>query len=109
VKFSGGVQYLHEAASLYYPVLPGTTPVRQGKYAPNTGVTPNYDADIRLGYRVTPYLYFDTFAKANNAENYYSQSVGFNLKFMLSPIPTRMDLHVNSIPDWTGRQPFAIQ
>ncbi|HKR28761.1 MAG TPA: cellulose synthase subunit BcsC-related outer membrane protein, partial [Acidobacteriaceae bacterium] len=47
VKFSGGVQYLHEAASLYYPVLPGTTPVRQGKYAPNTGVTPNYDADIR--------------------------------------------------------------
>lgn len=109
VKFSGGVQYLHEEASLYYPVLPGMTPVRQGTYAPNTGVTPNYDADIRLGYRVTPHLYFDTFAKANNAENYYAQSVGFNLKFMLNPIPTRMDLHVNSIPDWTGRQPFAIQ
>ncbi|HLJ78516.1 MAG TPA: cellulose synthase subunit BcsC-related outer membrane protein [Acidobacteriaceae bacterium] len=109
VKFSGGVQYLHEASTLYYPVLPGTTRVLQGRYAANNGAAANYDAEIRLGYRMTPYLYFDTFATANNSENYYSQSVGFNLKFMLDPIPTRTDLRINSIPDWTGKQPFAIQ
>lgn len=109
VKFSGGVQYLHEASTLYYPVLPGSTRVLQGRYAANNGAAPNYDADIRLGYRVTPYMYFDTFATANNSENYYSQSVGFNLRFMLNPIPTRTDLRVNSIPDWTGKQPFSIQ
>lgn len=109
VKFSGGLQYLHEASTLYYPVLPGTTPVHQGRYGSNSGAAPNYDADIRLGYRLTQYLYFDTFATANNAENYYQQSAGFSLRFMLNPIPTRTDLRVNSIPDWTGKQPFSIR
>ena len=109
VKFSGGVQYLHEDASLFYPVLPGSANVIQGTYAPDKSTAPNYDADIRLGYRLTPHMYLDIFATANNAQNYYSQSVGFSLKFMLDPIPTSTDLRANSIPDWTGKQPFSVR
>jgi hypothetical protein len=109
IRFSGGVQYLNESATPYYPVLPGSTPVKQGTYAANHSAAPNYDADIRLGYRMTPHVYLGTFATANNAENYYSQSAGFTLRFLINPIPTSTDLRVNSIPDWTGQQPFAVQ
>jgi hypothetical protein len=49
------------------------------------------------------------FATASNARDYYAQSVGFHLKFMIDRIPTSSDLLVNSIPDWTGKQPFAIR
>ncbi|HEV2322898.1 MAG TPA: cellulose synthase subunit BcsC-related outer membrane protein [Terracidiphilus sp.] len=109
IKFSGGLQYLHENATPYYPVRPGSAIVTPGTYASDNSATPNYDAEVRLGYRVTPHLYFDTFATANNARDYFSQSLGFNLRFMINPIPTRTDLRVNSIPDWTGKQPFSIQ
>lgn len=109
IRFSGGIQYLQESRSPIYPVLPGSTQVTQGFYAADTSVTPNYDLNLRLGYRLAPHLYLGTFATANNAENYYAQSVGFNLKFMIDRIPTRTDLRVNSVPDWKGRQPFEIQ
>jgi cellulose synthase operon protein C len=108
VKFSGGVQYLHEDATPFYPVLPGVANLIQGTYAPDSSTAPNYDADIRVGYRVAPRVYLGTFATANNSRDYYTQSVGFNVRFMLDPIPTSTDLRVNSIPDWTGRQPFSI-
>jgi tetratricopeptide (TPR) repeat protein len=109
IKFSGGLQYLHEDSSLFYPVLPGSTPVTQGVYSSDSTTAPNYDLDIRLGYHMTPHLYFGTFATANNAQNYYEQSAGFSLKFMFDRIPTRTDLHINSIPDWRGNQPFTIR
>jgi hypothetical protein len=109
VRFSGGVQYLHEEASPFYPVLPASATAIQGTYASKNSTAPNYDADIRLGYRVAPHVYFDTFATANNARDYYTQSVGFNLRFTFDPIPTSTDLRVNSIPDWTGKQPFAVR
>jgi tetratricopeptide (TPR) repeat protein len=109
VKFSGGVQYSLEDSSLLYPVLPASANLIQGTYASNHSISPNYDADVRLGYRVTPHMYFDVFGTANNARDYYSQSVGFNLRFMLDRIPTRTDLRVNSIPDWTGKQPFTVR
>jgi hypothetical protein len=109
VKFSGGIQYLHEGASPFYPVLPASASVTQGIYTSNNSTAANYDADIRLGYRVAPHVYFDTFATANNARDYYTQSVGFNLRFMVDRIPTSTDLRVNSIPDWTGKQPYSIQ
>ena len=108
VRFSGGVQYLHEAASPFYPVLPGSAAITQGTYASDNTTAPNYDAVMRMGYRVTPHVYFDTFATANNSQNYYTQSVGFNLRFMVDRIPTSTDLRVNSIPDWTGKQPFSV-
>jgi len=109
VKFSGGIQYLHQDASPFYPVLPGSAVVTQGTYASSSSTAPNYDADIRMGYRLSEHVYLDTFATANNANNYYTQSVGFNLRFMLNRIPTDTGLRVNSIPDWTGKQPFAVQ
>lgn len=109
VKFSGGLQYLHQAASPFYPVLPGSASVTQGTYASTSATAPNYDIDIRLGYRLAQHVYLDSFATANNARNYYTQSAGFSLKFMLDRIPTSTDLRVNSIPDWRGKQPYAIQ
>lgn len=108
VKFSGGVQYLHEGASLFYPASPGAAAVTQGIYSSDNNLAPNYDAMIRMGYRVAPHVYFDTFATANNSRNYYTQSAGFNLRFMVDRIPTSTDLRVNSIPDWTGKQPFSV-
>ena len=95
--------------STYIAVRFSSRPVIQGIYASDKSIAPNYDADIRLGYRLTPHIYLATFATANNAQNYYSQSVGFSLKFMLDPVPTSTDLLVNSVPDWTGKQAFAIR
>ena len=109
IKFSGGVQYLRQDASAFYPTTPGFAAVTQGTYASSSSYAPNYDADIRMGYRVAPHVYFDIFATADNAQNYYKESVGFNLRFMVNRIPTNTDLRVNSIPDWTGKQPFAIR
>jgi hypothetical protein len=54
-------------------------------------------------------MYIDIFATASNARDYYAQSVGFNLKFMVNRIPTSTNLLVNSVPDWTGKQAFAIR
>jgi tetratricopeptide (TPR) repeat protein len=108
VKFSGGVQYLTEGASPFFPVLPGPAIVTQGTYASDRSAAPNYDAGIRMGYRVSPHVYLGTFATANNARNYYSQSAGFSLKFTIDPIPTNTDLPVESIPDWMGNQPFSV-
>jgi hypothetical protein len=62
-----------------------------------------------MGYRVAPRMYLGAFATANNSRNYYTQSVGFNLRFMLDRIPTSTDIRVNSIPDWTGQQPYSIR
>jgi hypothetical protein len=62
-----------------------------------------------MGYRLAPRMYLGTFATANNSRNYYTQSVGFSLRFMFDRIPTNTDLRVNSIPDWTGQQPFSIR
>jgi cellulose synthase operon protein C len=108
LRFSGGMQYLKENASLFYPASPGSAPVTQGAYASDHSVAPNYDANIRMGYRVSPHVYLDTFATANNSRNYYTQSAGFNLRFMIDRIPTSTDLRVNAIPDWTGKQPFSV-
>jgi tetratricopeptide (TPR) repeat protein len=108
LRFSGGAQYLKEGASAFYPVSPGSAPVTQGTYASDHSLAPNYDANIRMGYRVSPHVYLDTFASANNSRNYYTQSAGFNLRFTLDRIPTSTDLRVNAIPDWTGKQPFSV-
>lgn len=109
LRFSGGVQYLHEASSVFYPASPGSAAVMQGTYASDNSTAPNYDALVRMGFRVAPHVYFDTFATANNSRNYYTQSAGFNLRFMIDRIPTSTDLRVNSIPDWTGHQPFSVR
>jgi hypothetical protein len=109
IRFSGGMQYLQQNTSPFYPISPHSVVVSPGIYPSTHSTTPNYDADFRMGYRVSPHLFLDMFATANNARDYYAQSVGFNLKFMFDRIPTGTDLLVNSVPDWTGKQPFAIR
>ena len=110
IKFSGGVQYLKEDTSPFYPVFAGIrgcdagyVRIRHQRWRQITM------PDIRMGYRVSPHVYLDTFATANNSRNYYTQSAGFNLRFMMDRIPTSTDLRVNSIPDWTGKQPFSVR
>jgi tetratricopeptide (TPR) repeat protein len=109
IKFSGGMQYLQQDASPFYPISPHATVVSSRMYPSTSSTTPSYDADFRMGRRISPHLYLDMFATASNARDYYAQSVGFNLKFMVDRIPTGNDLLVNSVPDWTGKQPFAIR
>jgi tetratricopeptide (TPR) repeat protein len=109
IKFSGGMQYLQQDASPFYPLSPHSAVVSRSIYPSTSSTTPNYDVDIRMGRRISPHVYLDILATASNARDYYSQSVGFNLKFMVDPIPTGTDMLVNSVPDWTGKQPFAIR
>jgi hypothetical protein len=41
----------------------------QGVYFGSHNTGPNYNVLARLGYRLAPHVYFDTFASANNARN----------------------------------------
>jgi hypothetical protein len=109
IRASGGVQYVSEDASPFYPTSAGAALPHQGLHASYKHTGPNYSGDLRLGYRVSPHTYFETFAAANNSRNYTYGAVGFSLKFLIHRLPTDADLHVNSIPDWAGNQPFGIQ
>jgi tetratricopeptide (TPR) repeat protein len=109
IRVSGGVQYISEDASLFYPTAAGAVLANQGFYTSQVHTGPNYNVDLRLGYRVSPHAYFETFATANNARNYTYQSAGFSLKFLIRRLPTDTDLHPNSIPDWQGNPPFGIE
>jgi tetratricopeptide (TPR) repeat protein len=109
IRASGGVQYLSMDSSPFYPGPAGPGVPAQGFYSSSTHTGPAYDASLRLGYRIAPHAYFETFATANNARNYNTQSIGFSVKFLVHRLPTDTDLHPNSIPDWKGTQPFGIQ
>ena len=109
IRASLGAQYIQQDASLYFPTRFNFTLPTPGFYASTTDIGPNYSFLGRLGYRVAPHVYFDTFASASNARNYATQTVGFSLKFMVNRLPTHTDLHVDSVPDWKGDQPFGIE
>jgi cellulose synthase operon protein C len=109
IRASGGVQYISEDASPFYPTFAGTALPNQGFYASSTHTGPNYNVDFRFGYRVSPHAYFEAFATANNARNYSYEAVGFSLKFLIRRLPTDTDLHPNSIPDWQGNPPFGVE
>ena len=109
IRASLGAQYIQQDSSSFFPTRLNTTPPTIGFYSSTTDVSPNYNFLGRLGYRVAPNVYFDVFGTANNARNYATQTVGFSLKFLVHPIPTHTDLHVNSVPDWRGNQPFGIE
>ena len=109
IRASGGVQYISEDASSFYPTSAGAALPNQGFYASSTHTGPNYNVDLRLGYRVSPHAYFEAFANANNARNYTYQAAGFSLKFLIRRLPTDTDLHPNSIPDWQGNPPFGVE
>ena len=109
IRASLGAQYIEQDSSSFFPTRLNTTPPTIGSYSSTNDVGPNYNFVARLGYRVAPHVYFDTFASANNARNYGTQTVGFSLKFLVHQLPTHTDLHVNSVPDWRGNQPFGIE
>ena len=109
IRASLGAQYFSQDSSAFFPTQVGVVLPAQGVYFGTHNTGPNYSFLARLGYRLAPHVYFDTFASANNARNYAVQSVGFSLKFMLHRLPIETDLHPNSVPDWKGNQPFAIQ
>jgi cellulose synthase operon protein C len=109
IRASLGAQYIEQDSSSFFPTRLNTTPPTIGFYSSTNDVGPNYNFVARLGYRVAPHVYFDTFATANNARNYATQTVGFSLKFLVHQLPTHTDLHVNSVPDWRGNQPFGIE
>jgi Tfp pilus assembly protein PilF len=109
IRASGGVQYISLDRSAFYPTSAGAGLPNQGFYSSSTHTGPAYDVSARLGYRIAPHAYFETFATANNARNYAMQSIGFSIKFLVHSLPTDTDLHPNSIPDWKGNPPFGIQ
>jgi tetratricopeptide (TPR) repeat protein len=106
IRASLGVQYLSIDSSPVFPTQAQPSPLF---YAGQVHTGPNYDFAVRVGYRIAPHWYLDTFATGNNAQNFATQTVGFTLRFLMHPLPTNTDLHVNSIPDWRGKQPFGIQ
>lgn len=109
IRASGGVQYISENASPFYPTSVGAALPHQGFYISQVHTGPNYNVDLRLGYRVSPHAYFETFVTANNARNYTYQAAGFSLKFLIRRLPTDTELHPDSIPDWQGNPPFGIE
>jgi len=109
IRASGGAQYISLDSSPFYPTSAGAGLPSQGSYSSSTHTGPAYDVSLRLGYRIAPHAYFETFATANNARNYNTESIGFSIKFLVRPLPTDTDLHPSSIPDWKGTQPFGIQ
>src|SRR5579864_2058593 len=109
IRASLGAQYISQDASAFFPKRVDVLLPTQGFYGSNTSTGPNYYFLARLGYRLAPHVYFDTFASANNARNYATQTVGFSIKILARPLPTNTDLHVNSVPDWKGNQPFGIE
>jgi hypothetical protein len=102
-----GAQYLSNDASAFFPTQPRLSPGSFYQSSVHRG--PNYDLALRLGYRVAPHWYLETFARANNAQNFTTQTVGFTLKYLVHKLPPNTDFHVKSIPDWTGKQPFGLQ
>jgi tetratricopeptide (TPR) repeat protein len=109
IRVGGGVQYISEDASPFYPTSAGAGLLNPGFYTAQTHTGPNYNVDLRLGYRLSPHAYFETFATANNARDYTYQAAGFSVKFLIRRLPTDTDLHPNSIPDWQGNPPFGVQ
>jgi hypothetical protein len=109
IRASLGAQYIAQDASSFFPTQVAAVLPPQGVYAASNRTGANYYFLGRLGYRLTTHLYLDTFATANNARNYATQTVGFSIKILAHRLPTNTDLHVNCVPDWKGNQPFGIE
>jgi tetratricopeptide (TPR) repeat protein len=107
IRAALGVQYIANDASPFFPTQPQLSPGSFYSSSVHTG--PNYNFELRLGYRVASHWYFEPFATGNNSQNFATQTIGFRLKYLFHRLPANTDLHVNSIPDWTGKQPFSLQ
>ena len=61
-----------------------------------------------MGYRMAPNWYIGAYVNANNTADYSSQSVGFNVRYLMMQSPSSNNLQINSIPDWKGVQFFRL-
>jgi hypothetical protein len=109
IRANLGAQYIEQDSSPFFPVGLNVALTKPSFYASTSTTGPNYYFLGRLGYRLAPHLYLDTFVTANNARNYAMQTVGFSIKILAHRLPTNTDLHVNSVPDWRGNPPFGIE
>jgi hypothetical protein len=104
VSVSGGSQYSLEKQAPFYPLQAVNTlfydeTVRRG---------PNYNVQLRMDYQITPYAYWGVFAQANNTRNFNGQAAGVTLRILMNRLPATTDLHLRTIPDWKGIEPFKF-
>jgi hypothetical protein len=104
ISVSGGTQYSLEKEAPFYPLQPLNTlfyneTIRRG---------PNYNVQLRLDHQITPYAYWGVFAQANNTRNFSGQAAGVTLRILMSRLPATTDLHLRTIPDWNGIEPFKF-
>lgn len=102
---SGGIQSLEEDQA---PLNPTQSGGLKPYYAADSHTGPNYDLSFRLDYHIAPHWYFGAFFQANNARDFASQSFGFTLRLLTSPVPTGTPLRLKTIPNWRGDPPFTF-
>jgi tetratricopeptide (TPR) repeat protein len=102
-----GMQFFSEDATPYYPLLSPT--LANPSYLGQSKTGANYNLEFKMGYRMAPNWYIGAYVNANNTADYSSQSVGFNVRYLMMQSPSSNDLHINSIPDWKGVQFFRLQ
>lgn len=107
IRAALGVQYLSNDTSPLFPTLPQLSP--GSFYAGSVDTGPNYNFSVRIAYKMAPHWYLETFGAANNSQNFATQTIGFTLRYLMHRLPANTDLHVKSIPDWRGRQPFSLE
>ncbi|MGA2961761.1 MAG: cellulose synthase subunit BcsC-related outer membrane protein [Candidatus Korobacteraceae bacterium] len=108
VAGSLGSQYFEEDSTPYFPLAsPGqANPYYVGQA--KTGA--NYSLDLRVGYRLAPNWYLGGFVTANNTQNYTSQAVGFNVRYLIMQAPSvSSDFQMTPVPDWRGVSPSGVQ
>jgi hypothetical protein len=106
VSGSLGSQYFEEDSS---PILPLTAPYGL-TYPGQAKTSANYTLELRAGYRLAPNWYLGGFVTANNTQNYTSQAVGFNVRYLLMRAPSiSSDFQLTPVPDWRGISPFGVQ
>jgi hypothetical protein len=110
VAASLGSQFFSEDPSPYFPLSPLKVQLASPTdyYAGQSKTGANYNLVFKMGYRMAPNWYIGAFVNANNTADYSSQSVGFNVRYLLRQSPGSYDLQLNSIPDWKGAQIFRL-
>jgi tetratricopeptide (TPR) repeat protein len=102
-----GMQFFSEDTTPYYPLLSPT--LASPSYPGQSKTGANYNLEFKMGYRMAPNWYIGAYVNANNTADYSSQSVGFNVRYLMMQSPSNNNLEINSIPDWKGVQLFRLQ
>ncbi len=108
VAASLGSQYFEEDSTPYFPLAAagGSNPY----YAGQAKTSANYSLEARIGYRLAPNWYLGGFVTANNTQNFTSQAVGFNVRYLIMQAPSvSTDFQLSPVPDWRGVPPFGVQ